>query len=658
MQHPMLMIAVLALLLGMLGVKIVRESWLGWFVCAEFWFAITMLSRRCASTYMIHLAASTASPYWRAVLTRFSITAEAAAPALLLLGTIALLESGIVGRRTVFLAAGATIASGVLTVWHAIAPLMPYYPRYPLSSLIAVLDPYAQAGFYLAFFSALLAVKQARKAPATGPSWQRSPSSLHGNSDWMPISAGLRRFQTGGIVIGEAYRPDRDPKLGGRAPLLRYDGNVGSGHCLVFAGSGGYKTTGVGIPCAMEWGDALVYLDPSAEVFPIVRAAREALGHRVISLNPEDGRGGFNVLDWIDTSTDRSLMDIQAVVAWLAGEQPGERYDDYFKHAARALLGCLLADILFAPGLLPEEKTLALLRKRAALPIPELRQLLEDIYAKGDSYGFGFPAQLAGNLKDIAEKQFSGFYGEAGNLTAWLAVPSLARLVCGSSFETRDLLSGKLDVFINVPLKVLQSNPQVCRLILGALLNAAYEARGNMNGRILFLLDEVARLGYMGILETARDAGRKYGINLLLMYQSLGQMTGTWGTQGRQAWFDSSYLKMFACLHDVSAAEFLSKACGEFTAVSEGYTHGSGTSTGSVTSKSSSTNETTSEQQLVRRLIKPEEILQTLRYDEQIVLISNSRPLRCGRAIYFRRPEMLSRTQSHEFQQIRRIAAR
>jgi hypothetical protein len=42
---------------------------------------------------------------------------------------------------------------------------------------------------------------------------------------------------------------------------------------------------------------------------------------------------------------------------------------------------------------------------------------------------------------------------------------------------------------------------------------------------------------------------------------------GTWGTQGQQAWFDSSHLKLFACLHDMSAAEFLSKASGEFTAV-------------------------------------------------------------------------------------------
>jgi type IV secretory pathway TraG/TraD family ATPase VirD4 len=392
MGHPMLMIAALASLSVILCVKRVRESWLGWLVRGEFWFGITMLVRDYAGVYTMHLAVGTASPYWRIVIARSSVTAEAVGPVLLLLVIIALLEGGIVGRGTVFLAASATLGSGVLTAWHAVVPLMAYYPRYPLATLIAALDPYAQAGFYLAFFSALLAVKKAREAPAIGPSWQRSPSNLHGNSDWMPISAARRSFQAGGIIIGEAYRPDRDPKVGGKAPLLRYDGEVGSGHCLVFAGSGGYKTTGVGIPSALEWSDAVVYLDPSAEVFPIVRAAREALGHRVISLNPEDGRGGFNVLDWIDTSTDRSLMDIQAVVAWLAGEQVDERNDDYFKHAARGLLGCLLADILFAPGLLPEDKTLGLLRKRVALPIQELRQVLEDVYAKGDSYGFGFPA--------------------------------------------------------------------------------------------------------------------------------------------------------------------------------------------------------------------------------------------------------------------------
>jgi Type IV secretory system Conjugative DNA transfer len=118
-----------------------------------------------------------------------------------------------------------------------------------------------------------------------------------------------------------------------------------------------------------------------------------------VALNPEDhNSASFNALDWIDTFSDRALIDIQAVVGWLCGETPGERYDDYFKHAARALLGCLLADIVFDPALPPERKTLTLLRQRVALPIPELKELLEAIYAKGSSYGFGFPAQLAGNL--------------------------------------------------------------------------------------------------------------------------------------------------------------------------------------------------------------------------------------------------------------------
>ena len=99
---------------------------------------------------------------------------------------------------------------------------------------------------------------------------RRAASALHGESDWFPIRRARRWFNTGGIVIGEAYRPDLQPKLAGKAPLLRYDGNTGSGHVLVFAGSGGYKTTGTVIPSALEWPSGLVCLDPSAEVVRLV----------------------------------------------------------------------------------------------------------------------------------------------------------------------------------------------------------------------------------------------------------------------------------------------------------------------------------------------------------------------------------------------------
>lgn len=276
MQHPMLMIASLVALSVILSLRQVRESWLGWPVRIELWFLITVLVRDYAGAYLMHLAATPASPYWRIVIARSSVTAEAVAPALLLLGAIVLLEAGVVRRATVFLAASATLGSGMLTAWRAVAPLMAYYPRYPLSTLIAALDPYSQAGFYLAFFAALLAVKKAREAPATGPSWQRSSSNLHGNSDWMPISAARRGSKLAASLSARLTGQTVTPRSEARHRCCAMTARSGSGYCLVFAGSGGYKTTGVGIPCALEWSDALVYLDPSTEVFPMVREAREA----------------------------------------------------------------------------------------------------------------------------------------------------------------------------------------------------------------------------------------------------------------------------------------------------------------------------------------------------------------------------------------------
>ena len=271
MQHPMPMVASLVALSVILCLRQVRESWLGWPVRIELWFLIRLRGRLHDAPRSWHRVSVLAHRH--PTLIRDRGGCRLGAPAFRRNRTAA-------GRRC---QARDRLPCRWRDAWlrRADCPARGRVayglnPRYPISTLIAALDPYSQAGLYLAFFSALLAVKKARETPTTAPSWQRSPSNLHGNSDWMPMSAARRRFQAGGIIIGEAYRSNRDPKVGGKAPLLHYDGEAGSGHCLVFAGSGGYKITGVGIRSTLEWSGTLVCLDPSAEVFPIVRAAREA----------------------------------------------------------------------------------------------------------------------------------------------------------------------------------------------------------------------------------------------------------------------------------------------------------------------------------------------------------------------------------------------
>ena len=50
-----------------------------------------------------------------------------------------------------------------------------------------------------------------------------------------------------------------------------------------------------------------------------------------------------------------------------------------------------------------------------------------------------------------------------------------------------------------------------------------------------------------------------------------------------------------------------------------------------------------------RPLIRTEEIMHDLRDDAQIVIARKGRPLLCGRAIYFRRPELAARVGRNRF---------
>src|SRR6185437_2845822 len=237
-------------------------------------------------------------------------------------------------------------------------------------------------------------------------------------------------------------------------------------------------------------------------------------------------------------------------------------------------------------------------------------------------------------------------YGNANGQTAWLSVAAYADLVSGgpegaeASFHTRDLTAGQLTVFLQIPLKVLQDTPAVGRVLVGALTNSVYEAGGNVRGRVLFLLDEVARLGRMKILETARDAGRKYRITLQLLYQSEDQLTEQWGRHGRNAWFDCVSWRMYAGIQNPDTAKSVSDAAGGHAVMAESAGDNRGSQGKMLETGSRSKGSSTNRHELSRALLRPDELLQDVRTHEAFVFGRNAKPLRCGRAIYFRRPEL------------------
>jgi len=526
-------------------------------------------------------------------------------------------------------------------------------------SALSYLDPSTMIGTAAALMSGCFAVRVAMVGNAAfaraTPKRIIGKRALHGEADWMTLAEAAKLFPTtGGIVVGERYRVDRDSVAGisfradtagtwgagGKSPLLCFDGSFGSSHGIVFAGSGGFKTTSVTIPTALKWGGSLIVLDPSNEVAPMVSKHREAAGRRVRILDPREPATGFNALDWVGQYGGTKEEDIASVASWImsdSGRAGGVR-DDFFRASGLQLLTAIIADVCLSGHTPRERQTLRQVRENLSEPEPKLRQHLQDIY---DNSGSDFVRENVAAFVNMTPETFSGVYANAIKETHWLSYQNYAALVSGSTFRTEDIASGTTDVFINIDLKTLETHSGLARVVIGSFLNAIYNRDGAMEGRALFLLDEVARLGYMRILETARDAGRKYGITLTMIYQSIGQLRETYG--GRDAsskWFESASWISFAAINDPETADYISHRCGMTTVEIDQVSR-------SFQSRGSS--RTRSKQLAARPLIQPYEVLQ-MRTDEQIVFTAGNPPLRCGRAMWFRRDDMKSCVMQGRFQ--------
>ncbi|UHS59803.1 Ti-type conjugative transfer system protein TraG [Agrobacterium vaccinii] len=525
-------------------------------------------------------------------------------------------------------------------------------------SVLGYVDPASLLGASTTFLSGVFALRVAMMGNAAfakaAPRRIGGKRAVHGEADWMKVQEAAKLFpDPGGIVVGERYRVDRDSVAavsfraddpstwgaGGKSPLLCFDGSFGSSHGIVFAGSGGFKTTSVTVPTALKWGGGLVVLDPSSEVAPMVSEHRRKAGRKVIILDPSTSGVGFNALDWIGRHGSTKEEDIVAVATWIMTDNPrsASARDDFFRASAMQLLTALIADVCLSGHTDEEDQTLRRVRRNLSEPEPQLRARLTKIYEQSES---DFVKENVSVFVNMTPETFSGVYANAVKETHWLSYPNYAALVSGDSFSTDDLADGGTDIFIALDLKVLEAHPGLARVVIGSLLNAIYNRNGNLKGRALFLLDEVARLGYLRILETARDAGRKYGITLTMIFQSIGQMREAYG--GRDAtskWFESASWISFAAINDPDTADYISKRCGD-TTVEVDQTNRSSGMKGSSRSRS---------RQISRRpLILPHEVLR-MRSDEQIVFTSGNPPLRCGRAIWFRRKDMSASVGENRF---------
>ena len=219
------------------------------------------------------------------------------------------------------------------------------------------------------------------------------------------------------------------------------------------------------------------------------------------------------------------------------------------------------------------EKTLR--RLKQILDNPELEATLKSIGKRPDSFTGGEAQGMAnGFLKVIqATDTWSGVIFEKNTMTAWLAQPNLRNLVSGLPSGTGRTVSldeinhGQTDIFISLSLEVLESTPELSRLIFGSLLTGILRhSRQNpeTKNQTLFLLDEMPRFGYLKVLETARDAGRPF-VLLWCFIQDLSQLTRVYGDEAIRSWMANCDVRSFLGVSDPETAKYVSEWIGNRT---------------------------------------------------------------------------------------------
>lgn len=130
---------------------------------------------------------------------------------------------------------------------------------------------------------------------------------------------------------------------------------------------------------------------------------------------------------------------------------------------------------------------------------------------------------------------------------------------------------------------------------------------------VRFVLDEAASLGQMDSIGDALDKYRGYGVRLLLLYQSVGQLKRCW-PEGQEQTLLSNVTQVFFGVNDYQTAEYVSNRLGKETIVvdsggtSDGGSQQSSTGDGNR-SYSSSWNDNRNWSQSARELLRPEEVL-------------------------------------------------
>lgn len=430
----------------------------------------------------------------------------------------------------------------------------------------------------------------------------------------------LGRFVTTDPVTGETI-----------ARAIRYTGDR---HCLTVGPTRSGKGTGTVLPNLLTYPGSVICIDPKGENALVSLPARHRMGQKIHVVDPwglvtslyKIPAARFNPIDWL-LSDPEHINENALIIADSLVMQSGGK-DQFWDEEAKAFL---IGIILFVATESEEEgrRHLGRVRDLLLLDGDDTEALLRRMYQSGNAIVSGAGAR--GLQKE--EKLLANVLASAQSHTHFLDSPHIRESLSVSDFRFEDLKHDPASVFLILPADRLSTFSRWLRLLIQQAITV--NARNIMQKPerpILFMLDEMAALGKLTMVQQAYGLMAGFGMQMWGIVQDIGQLEEIYG-KGWSTFVANSGVLQYLGSRDAATAEYFSKLCGTttVTTLSSGLARavasGAGRQGGETTTSSSNTGEA------ARSLVLPDELM-TMRKGLQLVLVENMNPIAARKIVW------------------------
>jgi type IV secretion system protein VirD4 len=486
------------------------------------------------------------------------------------------------------------------------------------------LTPFVAAAAFAAGFGYWTArfIKRLAQVPTT-----------FGSAKWATFAYLVEKGVIGneGIRLGEVQDDD------GLVYPISYKGDR---HLLTVAPNRAGKGVSMIIPTLVTYEGSILVIDPKGENAMITAKRRKEMGQNVYDVDPWGIAGGpqarFNPLDWVKEAGadmgENAMILASAIVVSLGKDEA------FWTEEAKALIvGLILYVVLDEQE--DGQRHLGRVRDLLMLDGDNLMRLFERM---ADSPNAIVRSTGSRSLQKDP-KLLSNVLASAQAQTHFLDSPQIRECLSASDFRFEELKERPTSIYLILPSDRLETFGRFLRLLIQQAITVnARNIEKKPEKPVLFLLDEMAALGRLTMVEQGYGLMAGYGIQFHGVVQDLSQLKRIYG-DGWETFISNAGAIQYFGSRDEMSASYFSKLCGVTTvwnwssAISTAF----GVSYGKDTTSSRTTTSSDTRAATQRHLAHADELMR-MEKTTQLVLIENLDPIIATKTLWYEDDELKS----------------